>query len=320
MGKRKPNKKKTLASKNRRDRTKPATNPAWRRFEIAVTSFIEALKSGAKVTHDAQIPDKQTGCPRQRDVWVEWVLGALFPVRGLISCKFWAEALNEQDIDHFNGEFQSSGAQIGIIYARTGYTDPAIQKAKSFGFHCCKLYEDQPADLPESLVLGLAYTFRPRFQIALAGDRTQHNLRFLKELFPLQTDNTTVFEMLATQLDHFQSAKTPLERWQLAKHGYTGVCNIGGVGLPPLQISFRFTWRAFQARIEYTNLNGSYNITSGLFQGSQSTPPVDMQCANPGPGWVELSEIPEAMPNPRMAIYTTGDSRQALISWGETPV
>ena len=58
--------------------------PEWQQFEIAVASFIQALDSSAKVTHDARTPDGDTGYPRQRDVWIEGRFCSLFPIRVLV--------------------------------------------------------------------------------------------------------------------------------------------------------------------------------------------------------------------------------------------
>ncbi len=46
---------------------------SWKDYELAVARFIAAISTNARVTHDIQIPDRDTGLPRQRDVWVEWV-------------------------------------------------------------------------------------------------------------------------------------------------------------------------------------------------------------------------------------------------------
>ena len=56
-----------------------SSEPNWRQFEAAVADFIAAIGHGAKVTHDAKIPDSHTGFPRQRDVWIVKQRPALTP-------------------------------------------------------------------------------------------------------------------------------------------------------------------------------------------------------------------------------------------------
>ena len=45
--------------------------PEWKKFEIAVSTFLAALDPNAKVIHNTRTPDKQTNTPRQRDVVIE---------------------------------------------------------------------------------------------------------------------------------------------------------------------------------------------------------------------------------------------------------
>ena len=130
-----------------------ANTPAWKQFEIAVRNFVAALDPSAEITHDAIIPDIDTGLPRQRDVWVEAKFGQHFPIKILLSCKYWEEKLNVQDIDAFLGELRSSGAHKGVIYARTGFTQPAIGKALANDVWCCLLYRNQPPDLPDAATI-----------------------------------------------------------------------------------------------------------------------------------------------------------------------
>ncbi len=293
-------------------------NPDWRKFEIAVAHFVEAIGETAKVTHDIQLPDAHTGYPRQRDVWVEWSIWGHFPVKALISCKYWNSPLDQQDIDHFNGEYISSGAHIGIIYAWQGFNERAIEKAKALRFHCCKLYRDEPAELPVSLVLGLAYHFRPRFQIQVKGESETYGFKKWEDVFAIPIGDTTVFDLLVNELDMFQYCRDVKERWRMAREGHVGLVNIREKGLAPLDIIIRCIDRAFQAKIEYTMLKGSYNITDGNFVGSQATPYIDTQGDEPGPGWSELEEIPESMPDKVIVMFFQVDSIKWLQEFGKT--
>ena len=293
------------------------SQPDWRQFEIAVARFVSAIGPGAKVTHDVQIPDAHTGHPRQRDVWIEWSVCGHFPAKALISCKHWSSRLNEQDIDHFNGEFISSGAQIGIIYAKTGFNDRAIEKARVLGFHCCKLYVNEPADIPQMLSLGLAFHFRPTFQIKVHGNALSYAFVKWQEVLDLPFDGTTVLETFVGAFDTHQRTNAA-ERWKLAREG--SVCNatVSLPNKPPLNVELFVTDRKYQAKVEYTRLDGSYNMTAGSYLGSETTPIVDTQSTHPGPGWDEIAEIPESQPKPSLAMFMQGDSRNWLVKFGET--
>lgn len=92
----------------------------WKDFETAVARFIAALDPDATVKHNVYLPDRDTGHPRQRDVWIEARICGVFPVKVLVSCKRWDRKLNEQDIDAFVGELRSSGAHKGVIDCTLG--------------------------------------------------------------------------------------------------------------------------------------------------------------------------------------------------------
>ncbi|MFI4861924.1 MAG: restriction endonuclease, partial [Phycisphaerales bacterium JB063] len=138
----------------------------WRQFEEVVAQFLASLEVSAKVTHDIHLPDRDTGKPRQRDVWIEWNALNHFPTKMLVSCKRWSKPLDQKDIDHFNGEFLSSRAHIGVIYSYSGFNDNAVEKARALGFHCCQLLDDAPSPIPRTLVLGLAYLFRVQWRVS----------------------------------------------------------------------------------------------------------------------------------------------------------
>ena len=75
-------------------------NAEWRNYEIAVQKFLDALEPNAKVVHDVKLPDKHTGKPRQRDIFIEATICGNIPVKILVSCKRYKRKLNESDIDH----------------------------------------------------------------------------------------------------------------------------------------------------------------------------------------------------------------------------
>lgn len=116
----------------------------WRQFELAVAKFVSALDPKATVTPNVYLPDRHTGAPRQRDVWVEAMVCNIFQIKILISCKLLQRKFNEQDMDAFLGELQSSSANMGVIYTARGFTEQALEKANLNNITCCKLYQDQP--------------------------------------------------------------------------------------------------------------------------------------------------------------------------------
>lgn len=294
--------------------------PPWKQFEKAVANFLVAMGDGAKVTYDTRLPDKHTNHPRQRDVWVEWpIMGGRFSVKALVSCKALQRQLDQQDIDHFNGEFISSGAQIGIIYSKVGFNDRALDKAHTLGFHCCRLYDDEPADIPESISLGSAYCFRPRFQFSVTGEFSAYKFTNWGQVTNLRTSNGTVMQHLVEAINAYQfQDDSQGERWRRAIYGSRIEIEGFNEGLPKLTIKLEIADQVFRAKTEWYLLNGSYSVTDKSFRGSQATPSLDMNGIHPGPGWEEVAEIPDQMPKPCIAMFMQMDARARLVEYGET--
>jgi predicted helicase len=140
--------------------------PRYREFERAVYDFVKALDPSATVLFDHKVPDRDTRTPRQVDVWVEAKLLGHFPVSVLVSCKAHKRKVDIAKMDAFVKEVQSAGASLGVIYSTSGFTPGALRKAKAHGLPCCRLYRDQPADIPQTLFLW-NYCFQAAFIISL---------------------------------------------------------------------------------------------------------------------------------------------------------
>ncbi|MDD4880605.1 MAG: hypothetical protein PHX10_03430 [Gallionellaceae bacterium] len=289
----------------------------WKQYEVAVAQFVAAIGQDAKVTHDVKIPDAHTGLPRQRDVWVQWSLGGHFPVKAMISCKYRSRPLDEQDIDHFNGEYLSSKAQVGIIYARNGFNRSAIEKSRVLGFHCCKLFRDEPPELPEMLNYGLAYQFRTMNRCLYGGDIASYGFTHWKDVFALPVGSSTVLDELAKSYDLIQNEQDPAALWGHMRSGFSVMVSVRNPGAAPLEIHLEARFTAYRAKLEFMLLNGSYNVTSGSFMGSESTPWLKIRDVDPGPGWEEVANLPEHEPPQTLIIYGMANIRQALIDYGE---
>ncbi|MCC7336833.1 MAG: hypothetical protein IT422_17210 [Pirellulaceae bacterium] len=288
----------------------------WRSFEIAVAKFIEAIAHDAKVTHDESIPDAHTGHPRQRDVWIESTLGGLFPFKALASCKYLGRVLNEQDIDHFNGEFISSKANVGILYSRQGYDDRALEKASVLGFPCCKLYTNEPPELPSQLVFGLAFHFTPQNKCWLSQDLPGTKFRIWNDVFDLKLHGLLIRDIVIEQLDQFQTTDERDCLWEEARSGSGFALDISSCVNMPNAINVVMSYRARRARGEFSLISGSYNFTSELFVGEQCSPWLDTHSADPGPGWEEVTDLPLQMPVPLVAFYMGASSISAIAEYG----
>lgn len=264
--------------------------PDWKAFELAVAAFCAALAPDAVVTHDAMIPDLDTGEPRQRDVWIEARVGGHFAVKILVSCKRLARKVNAQHLDAFLGELASSGAQKGVIYSLVGFTKGALAKAEKRGVSCCVLLADKPPPIPAVLTFD-AYVLdeSPRlvatgvdgpadWQELLNADGEVEGLtmpvyRALARLFA--ADGPALHEAIGAMLTPVRQVAVTLGE---------------GGGANPIRLSVHSEWAIYRARTEAWLVNGSYSFTDQDFKGSISTPSIDTWGPEPGPGWDRIEE------------------------------
>ncbi len=291
----------------------------WEEFEKAVASFVKALTPNAAVRHNVRLPDKHTGQPRQRDVWVEAVVG-MFPVKILINCKRLKRKINQQDMDAFIGELGSSGAHKGVIYAFSGFTDPAITKAKQKGISCCKLYQNSPAELPDSLIF-LFYCCGQSCRISWASPTPDYwGAKKFDDVFLIKNrldDSRTVPETL---LSTFAEGEEKAVR-DAANEGHFPANWTNSVKISRLDqneashliISLEGKWRIYRAKLEAHLLEGSYSFTENVFAGSQTYPSIDMRSVHPGPGWELITNPPDRLqPGVGMAILQGADIKSSI--------
>lgn len=274
--------------------------PAWREYEIAVATFLAALDPKAKVTHNKILPDRDTGAPRQRDVWIEGRLCNLIPIRVLVSCKRYNRTLNEQDIDHFVGELKASKADKGVIYSFDGFNKLAVKKAKANGIGCMKLYRDEPADIPEVLVFPHMYCCYPRLQLAVVWKKDpEGRLRTWNDILDLPSGTSepdvptidfihSVLSQNQQKVSEQMAANRHLPMDWLFEYTYVET------GDERLQLRLRIAqkWDFYEARLNAYNVNGTYSFTENKFVGDIRSPAIATWSSEPGEGWTKCAARP----------------------------
>lgn len=279
----------------------PRKSAAWREYEKAVAAFVQAMDSAAKVTHDARLPDAHTGSPRQRDVWVEGRLCGLFPIRVLISCKRQKAKLDEQDIDHFNGELLSSRANKGVIYSFSGFNDKAVAKAKELGISCMQLVKDAPPPIPDLISFPQAYCCYPRLSASLLWKEDPGSaLGTWDDLLSRQSspgsDDETVAQYLAAEyLKARHRIMDEPEADTALPLNWSFEVTYDNESTPAVRARIRLslTWDVYQANIDAYIANGTYSLTERAFYGNVTSPSVDTWSAVPGPGWTRIPDRPK---------------------------
>jgi len=275
-------------------------------FELAVATFVKKIAPDAKVYFDHKIKDRDTGSLRQVDVWIETRIANHYPLSILISCKDYKRKLNISHIGTFINEVRSTGASTGVIYSKSGFTKPAILKAKANGLSCCRLYENQPADCPE-VVLFTHYISKPTLQPRYLDSCGIEGVYSWGDLLDLGTfENRKVYDELLEDyreackrmINEGLSSKLPsgstfIVMYQLYNGGY-------------LKMALDIRFRHFRGKISAHIVDGSYCLDDGKFHGKQSGPVIDTQSVHPGPGWEEIPWTDDLPPQTSIMIFGGG--------------
>jgi hypothetical protein len=290
------------------------TIPDWKAFEIAVAKFAAAMDPSAVVRHNVLLPDADTGHARQHDVIIEARICKIFPVTILVSCKYWHSKLDEGHIDTFIGEFLSSRAHKGVIYSYSGFTQPALEKAAAKGICCCRLFRNEPPEMPQSIPFR-AYACSPSLTVTLLSPpRSNSNPSKWREVLSLsdETDGER-----GSVLDSILAAYESLEDHSMRQLktnplllpvGFTSnlVFDPALPVLGDLKIQVGCVWKIFQADIKACLANGSYSLTQNQFVGDFSFPRIDRLNTHVGPGWNRLNETPKSLEPGAIVILLSG--------------
>ncbi|WP_354670593.1 restriction endonuclease [Amycolatopsis solani] len=104
------------------------SNPLWRRYEISIQELLSALDPSASVLHDAKVPGRLSQIARQVDVWATGlVIGQRISVA--VECKLRQRPVDVNIVDGFIGKLLDIGADRGLIYSSSGFSDGANMRA-----------------------------------------------------------------------------------------------------------------------------------------------------------------------------------------------
>ena len=308
-------------------------NPDWKNFELAVSKMLSALAPNASITHDATLPDVDTGEPRQRDIWVTTTVLDHFQIKILVSCKRYKRKLDQQHVDAFIGEMLSSGAHKGVIYSYSGFSKNAIKKATVKGISCCKLFQNEKPEIPSQLMFD-AYLRTPILIFTAYRLNPDEGLpETYGELFdtlvpehptPLCTTTIRAIDLIERTYykkrtlireESIESGNVPPE-WEepiMIKHQ----------GIDSIYIRIGGAWDIFKGKIEGFLLDGSYSFTDNNFVGKQYYPSISEHGPNPGSHWKKINEIPAKITKPIIVGTLYGGNvtiRESLQSLINTPI
>jgi Restriction endonuclease len=303
-----------------------------REFEEAVYSFAKTLDPTAKILFDHRAIDRDTGKPRQCDVWINAKFGGHWPLSILVSCKDHHRKLHVGDIGAFYDEVRSTGASTGVIYSRAGFTKPALDKAKANGLACCRIYQNEPADIPQIIRFD-QFTCKPAGQLELETNLMATKYKTWNDLFDIiircDKDDQTALDVIAAIFEQGeewslqQLRKSSTEEKSFFPPNWSSNLEFEDIdSRKKIQIKVMGRWKRYKTQIEAILLNGSYCLTDGSFKGDIIGPSIDTQGEHPGGAWTEIIDTDYALPlNRVLIILSKGDIRSALREkLGPTPL
>jgi hypothetical protein len=105
----------------------------WQEYQAAVADLYEQMDELGRVYRNIQRPDKDTGRPRQVDVWMECEFkGATLGV--LVDAKFHDDPVDVNTVEQVVMLADAVRADKAIIVASNGFTEGATEKA-----HACRM-------------------------------------------------------------------------------------------------------------------------------------------------------------------------------------
>jgi len=290
-------------------------------FEQAVCEFARTLDASAEVLFNHGIPDRDTGKLRQCDAWINTSFGQYWPLSILLSCKDRHKSgrrLHSGDIGAFRDEVRSTGANLGVIYTNTGFTGPALEKARVNRITCCRLYQHEPADIP-TLLCFEQFACGQSTALVLQTDLQESRLKTWNDLFEIEPEqcgrDATVLDLVC---DAFRRGEetvvTEASEAGTFPHDFETQISIKLEAIDGnVVIRLLCTWNRYRARVEAHFVNGSWCLSTGSFRGTIAVPPISMKDAHPGEGWTEISDADLALPaRSALAIRYAPDVKRAL--------
>lgn len=292
---------------------------AGRDFEEAVYRFASTLDPSAEVIFDHMVPDRDTGEPRQCDVWINATFANHWPMSILVSCKDKGRNLHVGDIGAFLDEKRSTGATMGVIYSPKGFSENALKKAKANSIACCRLYRDEPGDIPPSIYLE-QYTCNPQVQLVLFSNTNLSGVTTWNDLFDVEVEapenRQTLLDLVETAYKQSESAVVEQAGQDASfPEDWTRDLGIELDNGEILLLRILGRWNCFRAQMKASLLSGSYSFDNDSFVGTVTGPSIDTYSSHPGKGWERVTDSDLRLPaNSMVFILSQGNLKERLRS------
>jgi hypothetical protein len=107
----------------------------WQGYQDGVAELYAQMDQMGRVCRNIHRPDKDTGRPRQIDLWMECDFKGM-TMGVLVDAKFHEEPIDVNTVEQVVMLAEAVKAHMSVIVAPNGFTEGALAKAKACKMHC----------------------------------------------------------------------------------------------------------------------------------------------------------------------------------------
>jgi Restriction endonuclease len=119
-------------------KTVMAETPKWKQFEELAAEIQRELTPDAKIQTNIKRKGRRSETWRQIDILIEFRVGQ-FEVSIAVDCKDYKDPVDTKDIEAFIAMVDDLGVTKGVIISASGFSEPAIRRAKDAGIDTYEL-------------------------------------------------------------------------------------------------------------------------------------------------------------------------------------
>jgi hypothetical protein len=132
--------------------------PKWKRFEKVIHQLHAQLApEGAIVTHDDKIVGQDSKTERQLDITIR-ITVTHYRLLIVIECKDEARPVDVGEIGAFASVLRDVKANKGVMISSAGYTEPAIEMARSYGIDTRTYLDTESVDWKSEVAIPMLLT------------------------------------------------------------------------------------------------------------------------------------------------------------------
>jgi hypothetical protein len=300
-------------------------------FERQIEKYFKDAFPDASVEFSKKVKDVHTGRKRQADVWVEATQLGGSKVKVLVSCKDHKRPLGVGAVETFVGEVESLGADAGVLWSRSGFRKPAVEKAKAKNIACCRIFDNAVLEKPNT-IFALVYAAVPVFWVSLMPLQPMRGKRqyLWKEILSLQGDVSgmrgnisEILSFLQMKLYTAATDQDPLVPGKTAHRKLSWTFDVTAPRVPSGNLTIAIDWLWFIGESNVLTAQGATIETERAFKGKVTLPGVPVDGTMVDGNWRLVDEPADSAPDDPVRFTLTpvswGTPSSMLAVMGESP-